>query len=297
MWKDFFYYSRSERRAILFLLVVAILLLGTALFLRWTSDEQVPVVVSDNEEVNTFLAGIREKESKRYFYSPKPEVPVVLRSFDPNTADSSTLRSLGLPDFIVRNILKYRAKGGEFRSAESFSRIYGLKPDLFNTLKPYIVIAAKDWEQQARDTFVHEKDTVLRPLKYKEGTVVELNTADTTVLKRIPGIGSGLAKMIVAYRKRLGGFYDVAQLQEVNHVGIELNKWFRVDSSKLTPIEVNRASLDELRMHPYMNFYKAKAILEYRRKRGKIKGLSQLSMFEEFTEKDLKKMSPYFSFD
>ena len=46
-----------------------------------------------------------------------------------------------------------------------------------------------------------------------------------------------------------------------------------------------------------LTFYKAKAIMEYRRKRGKIKGLSQLSMFEEFTEKDLKRLSPYLTFE
>ena len=46
-----------------------------------------------------------------------------------------------------------------------------------------------------------------------------------------------------------------------------------------------------------MDFYKAKVILEYRRKRGKIKNLSQLSMFEEFTEKDLKRLAPYLSFE
>jgi DNA uptake protein ComE-like DNA-binding protein len=46
-----------------------------------------------------------------------------------------------------------------------------------------------------------------------------------------------------------------------------------------------------------MDFYKAKAILEYRRKRGNIKGLSRLSLFEEFTEKDLQRLSPYLSFE
>lgn len=42
--------------------------------------------------------------------------------------------------------------------------------------------------------------------KYPEGTLVDLSEADTTELKKIPGIGSGIARMIVAYRKRLGGF-------------------------------------------------------------------------------------------
>ena len=53
-----------------------------------------------------------------------------------------------------------------------------------------------------------------------EVTIVDLNKADTSILKRIPGIGSTLARMIVVYRQRLGGFYDVSQLQEVPHVGV-----------------------------------------------------------------------------
>lgn len=72
---------------------------------------------------------------------------------------------------------------------------------------------------------------------------------------------------------------------------------FVVTPAGLHKIQVNSASLDKLRSHPYMDFYKAKAIMEYRRKRGKIKGLSQLSMFEEFTEKDLKRLSPYLTFE
>lgn len=134
-------------------------------------------------------------------------------------------------------------------------------------------------------------------LKYAEGTKVDLNRADTSILKRVPGIGSFLARRIVAYRDRLGGFYRVEQLQEVMHVDTVVNKWFRVDSCGMRRLEVNRAGLDELRRHPYMDFYKAKAILEYRRKRGKIKGLSRLALFEEFSGKDLERLLPYLSFD
>jgi hypothetical protein len=46
-----------------------------------------------------------------------------------------------------------------------------------------------------------------------------------------------------------------------------------------------------------LNFYQAKIIVEHRKKRGEIKSLSQLSLYEEFTEKDLKRLSAYFSFD
>ena len=298
MWKDFFYYTKSERRVILLLLAIALLLLGIWAIMEYLRPVEVPVTLSESEEIDSFLANLEEQEKIRKSHTPKNEISVVLQPFDPNTADSVLLRQLGLPVYIVRNILKYRAKGGVFRSPESFSRIYGLKEEVYQKLKPYITIAPLVSVSHVRtDTFRQLKDTIPYVPKYKEGTIVDLNKVDTSILKRITGIGSTLARMIVVYRQRLGGFYDVSQLQEVPHVGVELNKWFVVTPAALHKIQVNSASLDKLRSHPYMDFYKAKAIMEYRRKRGKIKGLSQLSMFEEFTEKDLKRLSPYLTFE
>ena len=298
MWKDFFYYTKSERRVILLLLAIALLLLGIWAVMEYLRPVEVPVTLSESEEIDSFLANLEEQEKIRKSHTPKNEISVVLQPFDPNTADSVLLRQLGLPVYIVRNILKYRAKGGVFRSPESFSRIYGLKEEVYQKLKPYITIAPLVSVSHVRtDTFRQLKDTIPYIPKYEEGTIVDLNKADTSILKRIPGIGSTLARMIVVYRQRLGGFYDVSRLQEVPHVGVELNKWFVVTPAGLHKIQVNSASLDKLRSHPYMDFYKAKAIMEYRRKRGKIKGLSQLSMFEEFTEKDLKRLSPYLTFE
>ena len=298
MCKDFFYYTKSERRVILLLLAIALLLLGIWAITEYLRPVEVPVTLSESEEIDSFLANLEEQEKIRKSHTPKNEISAVLQPFDPNTADSVLLRQLGLPVYIVRNILKYRAKGGVFRSPESFSRIYGLKEEVYQKLKPYITIAPLVSVSHVRtDTFRQLKDTIPYIPKYEEGTIVDLNKADTSILKRIPGIGSTLARMIVVYRQRLGGFYDVSQLQEVPHVGVELNKWFVVTPAGLHKIQVNSASLDKLRSHPYMDFYKAKAIMEYRRKRGKIKGLSQLSMFEEFTEKDLKRLSPYLTFE
>lgn len=293
MWKDFFYYTKSERRVILLLLAIALLLLGIWAVMEYLRPVEVPVTLSESEEIDSFLANLEEQEKIRKSHTPKNEISAVLQPFDPNTADSVLLRQLGLPVYIVRNILKYRAKGGVFRSPESFSRIYGLKEEVYQKLKPYITIAPLVSVSHVRtDTFRQLKDTIPYIPKYEEGTIVDLNKADTSILKR-----STLARMIVVYRQRLGGFYDVSQLQEVPHVRVELNKWFVVTPAGLHKIQVNSASLDKLRSHPYMDFYKAKAIMEYRRKRGKIKGLSQLSMFEEFTEKDLKRLSPYLTFE
>lgn len=273
-----------------------LVLAGTALGLRLTSSHEASV--GEVPGIDTFLLGIkeRERESRTKSYPRRTDVPKVLKDFDPNTADSATFRSLGLPAFIAHNIVSYRAKGGVFRTPEAFSKIYGLTAEQFSELRPYIYIADRFQKKEQTLATASHRDTSFVP-KYPEGTVVDLNRADTAELKRIPGIGSGIARMIVSYRERLGGFYSVEQIDEIDALGSEAKKWFEVTSPVLRKLEVNKAGLDKLRNHPYMDFYKAKAIVEYRRKRGKIKSLSRLSLFEEFTEKDLEKLSPYLSFE
>lgn len=303
MWKDFFYYTKSERRAILLLLVVITVLLGITILNR-KDTVGYNTFLLDTCGIDSFLKQLVEVDAA--FSSSRQRKPYsvpVLHAFDPNTADSMTLLQLGLPAFVVRNILRYRQKGGVFRSAAAFSKIYGLSSDDYQRLLPYLSIP--EAESKTVQTVLPDSIRVIFPEdsfstlpKLEKGTVVALNTADTAILKRIPGIGSGIAKRIVAYRNRLGGFYRIEQLQEIEYVTPEMNEWFEISSTdSLVKISVNKASLERLRNHPYMNFYKARAIIELRRKRGKIKGLPQLSMLEEFTEEDLQRLAPYLAFD
>ena len=106
MWKDFFYYTKSERRVILLLLAIALLLLGIWAVMEYLRPVEVPVTLSESEEIDSFLANLEEQEKIRKSHTPKNEISAVLQPFDPNTADSVLLRQLGLPVYIVRNILK-----------------------------------------------------------------------------------------------------------------------------------------------------------------------------------------------
>lgn len=305
MWKDFFYYSKSERRAVYVLVVLIALLLVAIIFVPERRVPEGAVVSSrDSLELRNFESEVLARAKKRTG-SRRPEETekaVELFFFDPNLADSIELSRLGLSSFVVRNVLKYRAKGGRFSSPESFARIYGLTEEKFKDLKPYIRIADSSAEKaqpvktESVVSAVERRDSV-RVFKYPEGTLVDVNLADTTELKKIPGIGSGISRAIVGYRHRLGGFYALEQLNEISYVTPELLRWFKLESVSIRKLAINRAGLDELRAHPYLNFYQAKVIVEHRRKRGEIKSLSQLSLYEEFTEKDLKRLSAYFSFD
>ena len=303
MWKDFFYFSLSERRAIYVLLVlIAVLIIA----IIWTPTPEAQSVY-DVAEADSLALKLKQKEERKSFSKNERiqgTIPTTLAPFEPNLADSIELLRLGLPSYVVNNVIKYRQKGGRFSTPESFARIYGLTEEKFKELKPYIYISKDFIKKPEQRKFLQERpkreykmDSLPKPFKYPEGTLVDVNAADTTELKKIPGIGSGIARRIVAYRNRLGGFYSLEQLNEVEFVSADLFKWFKLESDSIRKLPINRVGLDQLRAHPYINFYQAKVIVEYRRKRGEIKSLSQLSLYEEFAEKDLKRLSAYVSFD
>ena len=303
MWKDFFYFSLSERRAIYVLLVlIAVLVVAIV----WTPAPEVQSVNVVAEADSLVLSRKYNEERKSFTKKERiqEEVSIVLTPFDPNLADSIEFLRLGLPSYVIKNVIKYRQKGGRFSTPESFARIYGLTEAKFKELQPYIYISEEFIKKPNRKKSAQERskreekvDSLQKPFKYPEGTLVDVNTADTTELKKIPGIGGGIACRIVAYRNRLGGFYTLDQLNEVEFVTADLLKWFKLEGDSVRKLPINRVGLDKLRAHPYINFYQAKVIVEYRRKKGEIKSLSQLALYEEFTEKDFKRLSAYISFD
>jgi competence ComEA-like helix-hairpin-helix protein len=136
--------------------------------------------------------------------------------------------------------------------------------------------------------------------KLAEGTVIELNASDTTQLMKIPGIGPAFARRITSYRNNLGGFYRKEQLQEVYGMYEELyekiSPFIKINLDEIITIQANAASIDKLKSHPYLNFYQAKAIVEMRKKKGKLENISDLSLLEEFTEDDLEKIKHYLAF-
>lgn len=303
LFKEFLYFSRGERRGTLALLALIVLafLCGNFLLHRTRQKPSEP------------LDAVLSPEAKELPADSTRRTP-----FNPNRADSATLRGAGIPGWMARNIVRYRERGGRFRRAEDLLRIYGMTEERYRELSPYIYIAPEDTVHPARkqvrrprrDSSARidadtprfaarlRRDSFPRKLfKYPQGTIIELNSSDTTELKKIPGIGSVIARRIIGYRQRLGGFYRIGQLAEIGLDTALLCPWFRIDADSIRRIDVNRASLERLRRHPYINFYQARAIVEYRKKQGKLKSLKPLSLLEEFPKEELERMLPYLAFD
>lgn len=137
--------------------------------------------------------------------------------------------------------------------------------------------------------------------KFKPGTIVELNTADTTILKKVPGIGSAFSNRIIKYRALLGGFYSVGQLGEVYGIDadryVALEPWFVANPELISRRSINSLPADSLYRHPYISSHQARAIIKLRQQKGSLSGWDNLILLDEFTTEDIERISYYFSFE
>lgn len=312
--------TRSQVRGLFYLCILLIVGVGSAVVYHLVHFQPVATLPEDSVFVPEvgFKAdstrarrfyGQRRKYPPRKRYTPPPYSSPGVRpgapasfAFDPNTADSTALLALGLSPAQVRNIYKYRAKGGQYHTKEDFHRLYGLTVGQWRHLEPLIEIG-EEYQYVTplpRDTTRFRRDTTLYPVKYTEVQTIPLNRCDTTDLKRIPGIGRGYAYMIIAYRERLGGYVSLDQLAEIEDLPrellAELPKWLVVEPSLVRPINLNQLSLTQLRRHPYLNFYQARVIADWRRQNGNLRSLADLRLYDEFTERDFARLTPYVTF-
>lgn len=223
-----------------------------------------------------------------------------LSAFDPNTADSTLLLSLGLQPWQVRSIYRYRAKGGIYRQPSDFARLYGLTVKQYKELLPYIHIS-DEYKPAAEvygrtDAVRSGRDTLRYPVKLQPGQYVTLDDADTASLRKVPGIGRYYASRIVRYRNELGGYVSVAQLSEIEGIPEAALSYFRVTGGAVRKLNLNRLTLNELKHHPYINFYQARRIIDYRRLKGPLHSIDDLRPLKDFSQRDIERLRPYVEF-
>ena len=140
-----------------------------------------------------------------------------------------------------------------------------------------------------------ERDSVVAhyQVKLKAGEHIVLNTADTTQLKTVPGIGSYFARKVVQYGERLGGYVSVDQLDEIENFPLDAKDYLVIENAKPHLLNVNTLSLNDLKKHRYINFYQARAITDYRRLHGPLKSLQDLRLSKDFPPEVIERLTPY----
>lgn len=205
--------------------------------------------------------------------------------FDPNTTSDMDFHRLGLTEKQIETIRNFKKKGGYFRNNADFFKMWGLTDHQKNALSDYIRIEQSEIVEQKREPFA-------------EITAIDLNTADSTELELLPGIGDKLSKRIVKYRDMLGGFYSVTQLKEVyglNEQTIQLiAPMLTIDHTKIKKIEWNFADAFELSKHPYLRNNLSKQVVKFRSKNGSISNLEILRDSMILNIDEYNRLKPYF---
>ncbi len=315
MWKQFiasyFNFTKKERTGTFVLLAVIALLILVPFVLPLFIKKKVYSHEGFEKEIASLK--IRQGDSsKQYrqrneddetpFYRQPPERNYArtqqprgeLFYFDPNSLNDAGWQKLGLREKTIATIKNYLLKGGKFYKPEDIRKIWGLNESLAESLIPYVHIEKTAIEKnEAPSTF--SKPAYEKPA-YKPAAI-DINAADTTAFIALPGIGSKLAQRIIVFREKLGGFYTTEQVAET--FGLPDSTFQKIKPRLITgnvnirQLNVNTASLEELKSHPYLRYALANAIVQYRTQHGNFASVNDLKKIILITEDVFSKAAPY----
>lgn len=151
MFKDFLYFTRTERMGVLVLAVLALLLLA------------LPRLFPDRSQFEpsdfTFLAAsIKESkpnsqvESSPVVESSVSSAPGVARPFVPNEATNELLKVVGLSKQSIRAWMSYLRKGGGFYEWKDIENFRALSDSEREQLRPYLIFTKSIEEAVAEET-------------------------------------------------------------------------------------------------------------------------------------------------
>jgi competence ComEA-like helix-hairpin-helix protein len=312
MWqqflKDYFSFTKKERRGIIVIVAVILLLIILPFFFPYFIKKEE----TDTSQFTKEIAQLRlDTSSKKrnvdkiddgYYndYTPSPGKYISKQEvffFDPNTASIADWIRLGVKPRTAETIQKYIAKGGKFYKPEDIKKIYGISQKDVERLIPYVSIkeVKKEYTSYEQKEYTDKKSFSKNSVNQK----TDINEADTSAFIALPGIGSKLAKRIISYREKLGGFYSVDQISETyflpDSTFQKIKPHLIADSKAIKKININLATAEEMKSHPYIKYNIANAIFQYRRQHGNYNSVEEIRKIMTVTDDFYEKVFPYLS--
>lgn len=315
MWKEFLSnylnFTHKERKAVIIIvLLIAALIFLPLLYPLFIKQKQYNYSDFENEIATLSIKKNDSSKDKTYVknfdnelyddYSPTGEkkyepINAEVFYFDPNTASYNDWKRLGIKDKTIHTIQHYLSKGGKFNKPKDIGKIWGLSPADAERLAPYVNIKNVNKEYTSFEKKEFPKKTASYPAKSSQP--IDVNLADTTAFISLPGIGSKLSQRIIAFRNKLGGFYSVDQVGETyllpDSTFQKIKPRLITGNTPVKRININTASVDEMKVHPYLKYNLANAIFNYRQQHGNFNSVEDLKKIVLITEEVFKKVSPY----
>jgi len=307
----YFSFTRKERTGIIAVMGLIVLLV----FLPFLFPYFLPEKKYDHRQFEKEIAALQIKQpdsgasrfnnfdennypdlsqpSQKNYYSKQSKGELFY--FDPNTLTVEGWKRLGIREKTANTIQNYISKGGHFSKPEDLGKIWGLHEDEVSRLIPYVRIAQRE---NGKYVSTEKKEYANPPEKTGSGKIpIDINSADTSVLIALPGIGSKLANRIIAFRDKLGGFYKVDQVAETyalpDSTFQKIKEKLVLGNAVLKQVNINTATLEELKAHPYIRYTIANAIIQYRNQHGNFTAAADLKNIMIITAEIYSKLEPY----
>ena len=274
--KDYFQFNKKERNGILLLSCLLLLLILFYQFSHLLKQES-------RTDFSSFEKALAELE-----YEQEPTIEKQKDSlfyFNPNTLDDKGWLALGLPSTKLSVVRNFQKSGAIFKTKTDLKNCFAITDEFYKKVEIYISIP-------------EIKKTETPSIKTKKTKrIIELNQADSLQLISINGVGPFYAKQILKYRKELGGFRNYAQLTEIwglENLEIQkLKQQTSIDTLHIRKVNVNTIELEQLKLHPYLNYKQAKMILNYRKQHGDFKQVKDIRKIKPISPELFRKIAPY----
>lgn len=301
--KTYFYFNHTERKGVLALLGVIVLIVIITEAYRLYMLRLAPTVHIEIQEDlwnNHTAQTAAEPATNQHPYAPASKNDLDLPanfSFNPNTADEKTWQQLGVSSKQYRSIQKYLNAGGKFKKPEDIGKIYALDRFQVARIMPHVSIPVQSNLVNTTDSATKTEEKPVNKLTYP----VDINSADSATLVRLYGIGPVIASKIVNYRERLGGFFNVNQLVEIR--GFDEDRLYDLkgkiiaDTQYVRRIRINHVTFEELSEHPYTKYKLSRVIVNYRNQHGAFKRAEDLLKIVIMHDTTLAKLRPYLDFE
>jgi len=299
--RNYFNFNKGERAGIIVVIAIIVAVLAIPYLFKVSIKDNNAEYLQFVKEIELFEKSLKQSsdsvnEARKLDFQQMDksvaENKITPFLFNPNKLPSEQWSKMGLKDWQIKVVKNYESKGGKFNKKEDFKRMYCISPSEYEILEPYISIPEQVNEYADRKIEVREA---------KKRVLIDLNTADSATLLTLYGVGPSFARRIIKYRNLLGGFHSKTQLLEV--YGFDQGKldkieaYCEVSSGGLTKIHVNSVKTEELKKHPYLDYYTAKAIVDQRIILGKYASIQQIKEIPLIHDDLYNKIKPYLVID
>ena len=287
MSKSYFQFTKQQRRGILSLIIVMILIqVG---YFYWSTRS----TTLDSSSDKSWLAMQSVIDSLKN----RPTTKAVIYPFNPNFITDYKGYKLGMKLEEINRLVAFRAQNKFVNSAEDFQKVTGVSDSLLNAISPFFKFP--DWVNKQKNNPNYKPYAKFESTK--KIVQIDINEATPEDLIKLYGIGPALSDRILKQKEQLGGFVSMTQMESIWGLSPEvienLNKHFLVKSvPSVKKIKINSLSTKELAKFPYFNFTIAKEIVTFRSMNGEIKSIEDLAKINGFPSEKIGFIALYLEF-